>query len=251
MSGALRGLSEDLIALKFIRKLKRKDRDEVVQIEMMSSTAQLIDKQAQFFRSKRPFQPVLTKSFDAAQLDNAKDRLTAIGQSSKLWLTSRKLPPIEQMANVVKLKAFYNFIYRMTSRIVHFNVGVALRSGWGSSPKAVTFSSRNFCRYYLDLNQFYSVYILVNFCRTFGKDLGLSSSFLKNVAAISSAINDRLRWPEAVTFEEMNQQNPNELIRIVLKVAHLDKKKKGARKSLASVRAQSEVQSFSPVGVQP
>jgi len=105
------------------------------------------------------------------------------------------------MANVVKLKAFYNFIYRMTSRIVHFNVGVALRSGWGSSPKAVTFSSRNFCRYYLELNQFYSVYILANFCRTFGKDLGLSSSFLKNVAALGSAINDRLRWPEAVTKE--------------------------------------------------
>ncbi len=250
LSGALRGLSEDLIALKFIRKLKRKDRDEVVQIEMMSSTAQLIDKQAQFFRSKRPFQPVLTKSFDTAKLDKAKDRLTAIGQSSKLWQTSRKLPPIEQMANVVKLKAFYNFIYRMTSRIVHFNVGVALRSGWGNSPKAVTFSSRNFCRYYLELNQFYSLYILVNFCRAFGKDLGLSSSFTKNLAAISSAINDRLRWPEAVTFEEMNQQNPNELIRIVLKVAHLEKKEKAARKSPASVTAQSETQSSTSFGVQ-
>jgi hypothetical protein len=82
MSGALRGLSEDFIALKFIRKLKRKDRDEVVQIEMMSTTAQLIDEQAHFFRSKRPFQPVLSKSFDAAQLEKAKDRLTAIGQSS-------------------------------------------------------------------------------------------------------------------------------------------------------------------------
>jgi hypothetical protein len=249
LSGALRGLSEDLIALKFIRKLKRKDRDEVVQIEMMSSTAQLIDKQAEFFRSKRPFQPVLTKSFDAAELDKAKDRLTTIGQSSKLWQTSRKLPPIEQMANVVRLKAFYNFIYRMTSRIVHFNVGVALRSGWGDCPKAVTFSSRNFCRYYLELNQFYGAYILVNFCRTFGKDLGLSSSFMKNLAGISSAVNDRLRWPEAITFEEMNQRNPNVLIRIVLKVAHLEKKKNRARKSLANVRAQSGAQSFSSLGV--
>jgi len=249
LSGALRGLSEDLIALKFIRKLKRKDRDEVAQIEMMSSTAQLIDKQAEFFRSKRPFQPVLTKSFDAAELDKAKDRLTTIGQSSKLWQTSRKLPPIEQMANVVRLKAFYNFIYRMTSRIVHFNVGVALRSGWGNSPKAVAFSSRNFCRYYLELNQFYGVYILVNFCRSFGKDLGLSSSFMKNLAGISSAVNDRLRWPEAITFEEMNQQNPNELIRIVLKVAHLEKNKNRARKSLANVRAQSGAQSFTSLGV--
>ena len=222
MSGALRGLSEDLIALKFIRRLKRKDRDAVVQIEMMSSTSQLIDKQTHFFRKSRPFQPVLTKSFDAAELDKAKDRLTAIGQSSNLWHTARKLPPIEQMANTVKLKLFYDFIYRMTSRFVHFNVGVAVRTGWGGSPKAITFSSTNFCRYYLELNQIYGLYIFVTFCRTFRKDLALPDSFMKNVAAINSIIDNRLRWPEAVTFEELNQPNPNQLMRIVMRVAHLD-----------------------------
>src|SRR5260370_31904370 len=164
LSGALRGLSEDLIALKFIRKLKRKDRDEVVQIEMMSSTAQLIDKQAEFFRSKRPFQPVLTKSFDAAELDKAKDRLTTIGQSSKLWQTSRKLPPIEQMSNVVSLKAFYNFIYRITSRILPFNVEVAPPSGWGNSPKAVPFSRKNFSLSTLSLIHSFTFYFLFIFC---------------------------------------------------------------------------------------
>lgn len=92
-SGALRGLAEDLIALKFIRKLNRRDRDSVIRIEMMLTTAQLIEKQAHFFRQYRPFQPVLRKSFNATELEKAKNELTVIGQSSKLWNTSKKLPP--------------------------------------------------------------------------------------------------------------------------------------------------------------
>jgi hypothetical protein len=57
LAAALRGISESLIALKFIRRLKRKDRDEVIQIKMMLSVAEIIEKQAIFFRDARPFQP--------------------------------------------------------------------------------------------------------------------------------------------------------------------------------------------------
>jgi hypothetical protein len=92
LSAALRGVSEDLITLKFVRQLKRKERDDVIQIKMMSSTAEVIGKQAAFFRKNRPFQPVLTSSFDVASLQAAKDKLTAIGQASKLWNTQRRLP---------------------------------------------------------------------------------------------------------------------------------------------------------------
>jgi hypothetical protein len=81
LSAALRGVSEDLITLKFIRQLKRKEREEVIQIKMMSSTAEVIDKQAVFFRKNRPL--VLRSSFDAATLQGAKDKLAAIGQTSK------------------------------------------------------------------------------------------------------------------------------------------------------------------------
>ena len=109
MSAALRGLCEDLIVLKFIRQLKRKERDEVVQIKMMSSTADAIAKQAAFFRKNRPFQPVLSRFFDPGNLAGAKDRLTIIGQHSKLWKTERKLPPVSQMADKVMLKQFYDF----------------------------------------------------------------------------------------------------------------------------------------------
>ena len=111
LSAALRGICEDLIVLKFIHRLKRKDRDEVVRIRMLVSTGGAIAKQAAFFRKSRPFQPVIRKFIEQSQLDLGKSRLTVIGQQSKLWNTSNKLPPVEQMAKRVKLGQFYDFIY--------------------------------------------------------------------------------------------------------------------------------------------
>jgi hypothetical protein len=223
LSAALRGTCEDLIVLKFIRRLKRKDRDEVIQIKMLVSTGEAIGKQAAFFRKTRPFQPVIQNFVDQAKLDAGKDRLTVIGQQSKLWNTSKKLPPVEQMAKRVHLGQFYEFIYAVTSEMVHFSVRVALRSGWGKIPKQVSFSTKNFCRYYLEFSQFYSMYMLTKFCRTFRKDLHFSDGFMDIINEIEETLDERLRWPEAVTFEEMNQQNPNELMRAVLKVAHQEK----------------------------
>src|SRR6267154_3217508 len=225
LSAALRGICEDLIALKFIRRLKRKDRDEVVKIRMLVSTGEAIAKQAAFFRKSRPFQPVIRKFMDQVDLTAEKDRLTVIGHQSNMWSTSKKLPPIEQMARRVKLGQFYEFIYAVTSEIVHFSVRVSLRSGWGNVPKQVSFSMKNFCRYYLEFSQFYSIYMLTKFCRTFKKDFNFSEGFMDMIGQMEETLDERLRWPEAVTYEEMNQRNPNQLIRAGLKVAHHEKTK--------------------------
>lgn len=220
LAAGLRGICEDLIVLKFMRRLRRKDRDEVVKIRMLVSTGEAVGKQAAFFCKTRPFQPVIRPFIDQVELDAAKDRLTLIGQQSKLWNTSKKLPPVEQMANRVHLRQFYEFIYAATSEIVHFSVRVALRSGWGDVPRNVRFSTENFSRYYLEFSQFYSIYMLATFCRTFSADLGLSKAFMNVVKEMETSLSERLRWPELVTFEEMNQTNPNELMRAVLRVAH-------------------------------
>jgi len=226
LSAALRGICEDLIVLKFIRRLRRKDRDEVVKIRMLVSTADAIAKQAAFFRKSRPFQPVIQKFIEQPQLDLEKSRLTVIGQQSRLWNTSNKLPPVEQMARQVNLGQFYEFIYAVTSEIVHFSVRIALRSGWGDVPKHVNFSTKNFSRYYLEFSQFYSMYMLTKFCRTFRKDLHLSDAFMDAINEMEETLDESLRWPEAVTYEEMNQQNPNELMRAVLLVAHRERVKR-------------------------
>ena len=231
LAAGLRGICEDLIVLKFIRRLKRKDRDEVVRIRMLVSTGEAVAKQAAFFRKTRPFQPVIRKFIDHRKLHVEKDRLTVIGQKNALWNTARKLPPVEQMANRVNLRKFYDFVYAATSEIVHSSVRVALRSGWGDLPNNVTFSTKNFCRYYLEFSQFYSLYMLTQFCRTFRAELNLSTAFMEVLNKLEATLNEALRWPEVVTFEEMNQPNPNEIMRAVLFVAHQERVKAKSKTS--------------------
>jgi Family of unknown function (DUF5677) len=134
LAAGLRGIAEDLISLRFIRKLKRADRDEVIKARMMITVADVVGKQRAFFKRNRPFQPIVRRSFPASEIARMKNRLTTIGQTSRMWNTARKLPPVEQMAARVNLKQFYEFIYAATSELVHFNVRIALRSGWGKSP---------------------------------------------------------------------------------------------------------------------
>jgi hypothetical protein len=121
MASALRGVCEDLIALKFLRRLRRKERDEVISIEMMSAVRKAVSKQARFFATARPFQPVLRLKDDPSRALSDKDRLTAIGRASGLWNTKGKLPPIDQMADKVALRFVYEYFYRITSDIVHFS----------------------------------------------------------------------------------------------------------------------------------
>lgn len=59
IASAVRGVCEDLIALKFLRQLRRKERDEVISIEIMLATRKAADAQAKFFTKVRPFQPIL------------------------------------------------------------------------------------------------------------------------------------------------------------------------------------------------
>ncbi len=137
------------------------------------------------------------------------------------------------MAQKVGLKRIYDFIYSITSEVVHFSPRLILRSVWGTDTES-TYSSKNFSLYYVNFCQIYSLFLFIRLCRVFRSKLNLSSDFMKTVRALEDIINHFLRWPEAVTFEEMNIEPPNMILRTVLRMAHDDKKKKRrARSALA------------------
>ncbi len=58
-ASALRGICEDVIALGFLHQLSKELRDEVLGIELMLGIQKTTAEQAKFFKSVRPFQPVL------------------------------------------------------------------------------------------------------------------------------------------------------------------------------------------------
>lgn len=249
-ASALRGICEDLIALKFLSRLTKEERNEVTAIKMLSGTVDASVKQSKFFKKKRPFQPVLHVADDPVRHAGHRSRLTAIGQASGLWRTDGKLPPIEQMAMKVNLRWLYDFIYSATSEVVHFSPRIALRNGWGTCTlpahhsgghllATCAFSTRNFCRYYLDFSRTYGLYVFVLFALTFRRNLALSESFVGKIRELQSILDDELRWPEAVTFEEMNQKEPGPILRILMRVVHHEKRGRKPKKPSSRTRPKS------------
>lgn len=226
MASTLRGVCEELIVLRFIRQLPESERDEVIAIEMARSLAKAVSEQAKFFKAVRPFQPVLDFQPEDATVQKQRDRIDEIGRTSHVWKPNKgKLPPTEQMSQTVGMRPIYDYFYRISSDVVHFNPRIAFRSGWGNDKDGRTgrFSTANFARYYLFYGQIYGVFLLTQFCRSFEKELALSKSFMKKLDGISLQLAEIIRWPEAVTFEEMNLREPGWFLRTVLKVAHDEK----------------------------
>jgi Family of unknown function (DUF5677) len=222
MASALRGTCEDLIALKFIRQLPRKLRDEVIAIEMGLAVNKAVVEQTKFFEKQRPFQQVISANENSDFVAKQRTRLYQIGTSSGLWKTEKKMLPIEQMAIKLKMKEMYDYFYRVTSDVVHFNPRILLRSGWGSDPKRGQFSMGHFSIYYLRFCQVYSVLLFAMMARAFAVDLSLSKEFKTALTAIEKDIDGILRWPEAVTYEEMNKKPPSEILAVLAKVMYDD-----------------------------
>lgn len=130
MTAGLRGICEDIIALKFIAQFPKSLRQEVVLLEMSAGVRKAIRAQTEFFKRERPFQPVLT-SRAGGDGSKEKQQYASIAARTGLRMIRDKLPAIEQMAVNVGLRELYDYFYRVTSETVHFNVHVALRNGWG------------------------------------------------------------------------------------------------------------------------
>ena len=218
-SSALRGIVEDLIVLAFLRQLSREDRDEVILIETGRAIQKTTEAQKAFFDENRPYQPILQMQLGTGRAESNDRRITEIVRQSGLWATGKKLPTIEQMANKVGLRHIYDYIYRITSDTVHFNPRIAFRSGWGT-PDNVVFGTQQFCGYYLQYSQVYGAFLFILMSERFSKDLKLCADVLNVVGQIEKNLNDVLRWPEALTYEEMNTQSPGPFERLVLKIAH-------------------------------
>lgn len=219
-TSALRGICEDLIVLRFVRRLPRALRDEVIAIEMSLAVEKAVAEQRRFFQKKRPYQQVVGPRRNPAHIEQLKDRLVEIATTSGLWNpgTRKKLPPVEQMASKVGMKEEYDYVYRIASDVVHFNPRVALRNGWGDEPNRGRFDTTNFSGYYLGFSQIYSVLLFVMLARKFAVDLRLSKDFRSALSQMDNSLANELRWPEAVTFEELNLKPPSPALAILARV---------------------------------
>jgi hypothetical protein len=129
------------------------------------------------------------------------------------------------MAKASSLAPLYSYIYAATSKWVHFSPHILLRMGWGGTSDDVgddtewSFTTSNFGQYYTEFNQVYALMLLLHLVRGPAANI-IPSDAASTVEALQSHLDNPLRWPEDVTFEEMNLKGPGSLHRILLRAAH-------------------------------
>ncbi|NKI33615.1 hypothetical protein HFP89_00360 [Wenzhouxiangella sp. XN79A] len=227
LTSTLRGICEDLIALTFISRLEPDDRDEALAHLMAANIREGIESQSEFFEEVRPWQPVL-KPNDKPNVSTDKE-LRALAK--KLGWSGRKpWPSVWYMAKSEGLETLYRYLYSATSKWVHFSPQVLLRMGWGGSKDDIgnhtkwKFTTSHFVKYYAEFNRVYSTMLLAKLFKGPADEI-IPKEAVANVDGIEHCIDQILRWPEAVTFEELNVSGPNPFVRIALKVAHESKEK--------------------------
>lgn len=226
ITSTLRGICEDLITFTFLEGVSEDERNEALSLLMMANIAEGANAQSEFFGVNRPWQPVVQPPKE--RLSDTKQKLRSL--SARLGWTGRQpWPTMWHMAKAAHLHALYSYLYSATSKWVHFSPQILLRMGWGGTKDDAgdhtewRFSTANFSKYYVDFNQIYSLLLLLKLLRGPAATL-LPDIAQKVVAALENNLNEPIRWPETVTFEELNLEGPGSLIRILLRAAHDTKK---------------------------
>ena len=209
LAPALRGTTEDIIYLYFLSRFNHEIRQQVLHNMIQLAAEKHLADQNPFFQRFRPFQPIISESI--ADTDKMKEQLLSFWQSNG-WPKLKNPPPstreIAKKSGSVSLHIVYDFIYRFTSKMVHFNPQLLLRSGWGNSPKEVKVSTRHMGSYYLSVSQIYGSYLFCLYFEFFGQFLSLNQGEEAAVRELREYLLRLPRWPEMVTFEEMNLEVP-------------------------------------------
>lgn len=220
-TATLRGICEDLIVFTYINQLTEAERVEALHLLMSTNIKEGVNAQSEFFGEFRPWQPVVQLSKKKSETEN---KLRAL--SKKLGWTGRQAwPSVWHMAKSTNLHAIYNYLYAATSKWVHFSPQILLRMGWGGSKDNVgdhtewSFSTTHFSQYYIEFNRIYSLMLLLKIYR------GPVSALLpieaeQYLTSLQKYLDEPLRWPEAVTYEELNLEEPKSFQRILFRAAY-------------------------------
>lgn len=217
---SLRGICEDVIVLGYLHKIPSADRNDLIRKLMIHSTAVRTRIQSQFFNTVRPQQPVLATSMLPNEVKEVEDDIRSIWRSNG-WpnLNRGVMPPTQEIAQKQGseiLLRLYDYLYRLTSGMVHFDVQSLWKTGWGDPPN-FEFSVQHFRLYYAGFARTYGAFLFVSYIELFSDLLNPSDNDLSLVDEIRKWLYLTPRWPEMVTFEEMNLTPPkcNPLLSIV------------------------------------
>ena len=217
---ALRSIAEDIIYFRFLSPFPDEIRERVVTDMQLFELSKRSQKQNAFFETFRSLQPVLPPAnFNEEEI---KGRLRLFWRENG-WpnLQSKGMPPVREIAEKSDqglLEVVYDFLYRLTSSMVHFDPQILLRAGWGKIPEGpIIFSCAHMGPYYLAASRIYGSFLLCLYFEFFGQFLTPGKEEERAVAEIRRYLLLVCRWPEMVTFEEMNLPVPLTRSNIILR----------------------------------
>ena len=204
VSGSLRGICEDVIILCYLIEIPNNLRDQLLWKWIEYDMQKNLSSQEKFFSSYKPFQNVLTSSENVDLVKLADGLRIAWNELGWNLRNKQTRPSTWMIAKDVGIPDLYDFFYRYTSNLVHFNPSVLLRFGWGPDLNKTKFSTSNFNNYYLCSGLVYGAYF---WCLTL-QLLRKSHRLPKDLRAVEKEMVEWLfrivRWPEMVTREEHN-----------------------------------------------
>jgi hypothetical protein len=191
----------------------------------MSDVFESIGRQGQFFDTNRPGQIILRQKDAENHSKDEKKEVFAL-YAKHNFLHKGRIPSAMRLAIRARLQEVYEFFYSATSKWVHFSPHILMRMGWSNSTEKdaiYTYATSHFSNYYAGFNTVYGTYLFGLFCEIFEEDLSLDPKVRKYVTELGQWIGSLSRWPELVTFEEMNIKRPSlvlsELYRSAKKLA--------------------------------
>jgi hypothetical protein len=226
---SLRSICEDVIVLGYLATRPEAERNEIVGAGMVHEVDTSIGRQATFFRRARRHQLVLApgdKTTAAARAAEYHKRVRKAWEATDLPMHNPKAerPTTRAIAvaqGVDILTALYDFLFSFTSGAVHHSPATLIRLAWGDGKKGFICRASNFDVYYYNLARVYSVFLL---CAMFERLAGLfplGATHERALKSLRKSLRSEVRWPEIVTFEEMNVGGPRRQI-ITMLGAFLD-----------------------------
>lgn len=210
----LRGLVEDIIVLNYLKeKIEVEDQEVIIKYLMVEDVIKSTEKQNKFFEKERDNQPILTNEI-LQKIYPSNIYKSQISTLKKKYLWKKNFPTVFQMAEEANLIELYNYFYHATSRLVHFNPQLLLKLAWGESESCQTdglkkvtkfkVSTSNFAGYYEKFGSFYGSFLFLKSFELYKEFNQVTDDLLNAIKEIEALFKDNKRWPELITFEEMN-----------------------------------------------
>ena len=240
--GNLRPICEELIWLTYLSRIDSPLSNQIVEYLMKKNIIDGLEAQSKFFAANNPYQPIL----DSKQVNKSKgDVERRLKELRETWRSvntlNRGSPSVHKLANKIGLTSTYEFIYFASSNYVHFNPQNLMRTGWLKNDSLVEFSIRSSNPYYKNFSCFYGAILFIGFEASFG--LKYFENVLESESkSLVNLIEGEFKWPEIVTYEEMNIPMPKKIFPNVFK--HLFREKNSSipygevLKELRSLRQQ-------------